>query len=261
MTKGQAKVFGPSKVDTYHERTVAYLKGQQIAPVTIEMDLTQLCTRSCSGCPYGISRQKGLTLELPFLDKLFSVLGSRTPGIVLSGGEPTVVPHFPQTVAFIGIAKNIMPAAWHTPISARPPLYGVLISPKRHTFDLLEKENGFTVNFLEHNQALLSAQTGSISGKDIAKLEKLGIDYSPADKINGPILAVSYAAYECEKYDVVRYGDHYLCIGRIILMHHRKDILNADRLIDAKKIRPILYFGKDRYITTDPESLAVHKRD
>ena len=168
---------------------------------------------------------------------------------------------FPQTVVFIGVAENIMPAAWHTPISAQPPLYGVLISPKRYTFNLLEKENGFTVNFLEHDQALVSAKTGSISGKDIAKLEKLGIDYSRADKVNGPVLTMSYAAYECTKYDVVKYGDHYLCIGRILLIHFRKDILNDDRLVDEKNILPMLYFGKDRYITIDSKSLAVHKRE
>jgi hypothetical protein len=34
---------------------------------------------------------------------LFSILGQHTPGIVLSGGEPTIVPHFPETVA---IAKK-----------------------------------------------------------------------------------------------------------------------------------------------------------
>lgn len=47
---------------------------------------------------------------------------------------------FPQAVAVVGIEKNVMPAAWHTPISADPPLYGVLISPKRHTFELLQKK-------------------------------------------------------------------------------------------------------------------------
>ncbi len=40
----------------------------------------------------------GLTLQLPFLDRLFGILGPGTPGIVLSGGEPTMVPHFPETV-------------------------------------------------------------------------------------------------------------------------------------------------------------------
>ena len=54
---------------------------------------------ACPGCPYGSVRKAGLTLQLPFLDRLFSVLGPHTPGIVFSGGEPTIVPHFPQALA------------------------------------------------------------------------------------------------------------------------------------------------------------------
>lgn len=96
-------VFAASKVANEKDKVKAYLNGENIFPTTIELDLTQLCNRSCSGCPYLSSRKPGLTLQLPFLDRLFSILGQGTPGIVLSGGEPTTVPHFPETVA---LAKN-----------------------------------------------------------------------------------------------------------------------------------------------------------
>lgn len=99
MQENQSKIFSPSKVNADHKKIEAYLRGEKIFPTTIEMDLTQLCTRSCSGCPYSASRRPGLTLQLPFLDRLFSVLGPHTPGLVLTGGESTIVPHFPETVA------------------------------------------------------------------------------------------------------------------------------------------------------------------
>lgn len=168
---------------------------------------------------------------------------------------------YPQTVAFVAVANNVMPAAWHTPISAQPPLYGILISPKRYTFELLEKEEGFTVNFLEHKYASISAHTGSISGRHIDKFGKLGIDYFRAEKVNGLILKSSYAAFECKKYAVAEYGDHHLFIGQIVIIHYRADIFTSDRLVDEKNILPILYFGKDRYITTDPNTLTIHKRE
>jgi hypothetical protein len=93
------KIFSPSKVNVERQKVEAYLKGERIYPTTLEIDLTQLCTRSCSGCPYGKKRTAGLTLQLPFLDRLFSVLCPHTSGIILSGGESTIVPHFPETVA------------------------------------------------------------------------------------------------------------------------------------------------------------------
>jgi hypothetical protein len=99
MKDNQSKIFSPSKVNGNHQKIEAYLRGEKIFPTTIEMDLTQLCTRSCSGCPYSASRKPGLTLQLPFLDRLLSILGPHTPGLVLTGGESTIVPHFPETVA------------------------------------------------------------------------------------------------------------------------------------------------------------------
>jgi hypothetical protein len=96
--KQSQTVFTPAKVDYEHEKIEQYLAGRPIYPSTIELDLTQLCSRACPGCPYGATRTPGLTLQLPFLDRLFSILGPHTPGIVFSGGEPTIVPHFPETV-------------------------------------------------------------------------------------------------------------------------------------------------------------------
>jgi flavin reductase (DIM6/NTAB) family NADH-FMN oxidoreductase RutF len=168
---------------------------------------------------------------------------------------------FPQTVAVIGVGKNLMPAAWHTPISAKPPLYGVLISPKRHTFELLPECNGFTVNFLMHDQANLIAELGSTSGRDIEKINHFKIATRNAEKVDSVIMAASYGAYECEKYALHEYGDHFLLVGQILLIHVDRDILREQDLIDEKKVRPVLYFGKDRYLTIDPDTMSIHKKE
>ena len=168
---------------------------------------------------------------------------------------------FPQTVAMVGVQENIMPAAWHSPISAEPPLYGILISPRRYTYELLLQENGFTINFLEVHHAPLSAQTGSTSGKTVKKLAEFDIPHTSAEKVNGPILLDSYAAYECVKYEAREYGDHFLFIGEIVMLHFREDVIGEDRLVNEKKIKPMLYFGKDRYLTIDPNTLSIHNRE
>jgi flavin reductase (DIM6/NTAB) family NADH-FMN oxidoreductase RutF len=164
---------------------------------------------------------------------------------------------FPQSVALVSVRDNVMPAAWHAPISSQPPLYGILISPKRYTYDLLRKADGFAVNFLPISRAALVAQTGRTSGRDGSKLERFGVIHKPAVKVPAAILDDSYAAYECEKYAVAEYGDHYLFVGRIVLIHYREGIVNEAGFVDENKVEPILYFGKDRYLTFDPKTLKI----
>ena len=160
-------------------------------------------------------------------------------------------------MALIGVRTNIMPAAWHTPLSADPPLYGIVISPKRYTYELLLKEAGFTANFLDFRHAAVAANTGSCSGRDIRKLEEFNIPHSRAETVNGPILDEAYAVYECERIDVREYGDHMLIVGRITLLHYRKDYAEAGQLVNECAYKPTLYFGKDRYLTIDPQSLKI----
>ena len=66
---------------------------------------------------------------------------------------------------------------------------------------------------------------------------------------------------ECEKSDMHEYGDHFLVVGRIILIHVSQNILKEDDIIDEKNASPVLYFGKDRYLTINPDSLSIFKRD
>lgn len=168
--------------------------------------------------------------------------------------------YFPQAVTVVGVDRNVMPVAWHTPISAQPPLFGILVSPKRYTYSLLKQEDGFTVNFMDFNEASLIAKIGGTSGRDIDKLKKFKIAYKPGEEVNGVIITSSYAAYECEKHAEHVIGDHSLFVGKIIVIHYRKEIITLDGLVDEKKLLPMLYFGKDRYITVNPQTTVVHKR-
>lgn len=101
MNNGQAKEFGVAsfqKVGYHRERLDAYLREELIFPVCIELDITSQCTRNCPNCPSG----KGLnqkSLSLGFVKNLFAAMERQTNGLLLSGGEATYSPIFPEVVA------------------------------------------------------------------------------------------------------------------------------------------------------------------
>ncbi len=159
MSDESAVVFAPSKVGTDQERIGAYLRGEKVYPLTMEIDLTQRCTRSCTDCPFGASRRPGLTLQMPFLERLFGILGPHVPGLIISGGEATSVPHFPETVAlarksgFKEIAVITNGSCLHDPKVQDALLSGVT-SVRVSLYDWQEGDSGYFLKTLRYIEFL-----------------------------------------------------------------------------------------------------------
>jgi len=70
-----------------------------------------------------------------------------------------------------------------------------------------------------------------------------------------PILEAAYAAYECRLVDDRGYGDHRWLVGEIVAVHWLKEVFTPDEVIDWDKVSPILYLGKELYITTSKDTV------
>lgn len=166
---------------------------------------------------------------------------------------------YPYTVNIVGAQYedqiNYMACAWHTAISFDPPLFGVLISKKRRTHQIISQAGEFTVNFIGIEQVEFSAQMGRISGHDTDKIKELQVELAPSKKILSPILAHAYVCLENRLIDVHSYGDHDLFVGEVLAVHEEDACFNKDGVLDVEKVHPLLYLGSDLYITIDPKSL------
>lgn len=85
------------KIGLHKDRVESYLSGGRIFPVTLELDLTSGCTRFCQECPSAVSTRHH-SLSLGYLERLFESLEGQTPGLLLTGGEPTMAPVFPAAL-------------------------------------------------------------------------------------------------------------------------------------------------------------------
>jgi len=166
---------------------------------------------------------------------------------------------YPYTVAVVGAKSetrvNYMSAAWHSALSFNPPLFGVLISKKRMTHQVISEAREFTVNFLDYDRVKLSAQMGRTSGHDRDKVAEFQVKLAPAKFLRSPILEESYAAFECKLADVRAYGDHDLFVGAVVAVHVEDKSFRTGGVLDTRKVKPLLYLGSDFYITIDADSL------
>ena len=166
---------------------------------------------------------------------------------------------YPYTVAIVGARAenqiNFMSCAWHTALSFNPPLFGVLISKKRFTHQVISKAREFTVNFISADRVKLSAQMGRKSGLDMDKVKEFQVKVSPSKIIQSPVLEEAYTSFECKLADVRAYGDHDLFIGEVLAIHKEEKSFNAEGILNTGKIYPLLYLGSDFYITISPDTL------
>jgi len=172
--------------------------------------------------------------------------------------------HYPKVAVIVtasaGGKDDAMTVAWHSSISVNPPLYGVSISPKRFTYQLITESQEFGINFIPWEKVSLAAQVGGTSGKEIDKFERLNIEKVKPLKTEVPILKDAYAAYECKLVDSKTYGDHVWVVGEIVAVHFLKDVFTEKRVLDLNKIKPLLYLGSDFYTTSDKDGVRFVKR-
>ena len=165
---------------------------------------------------------------------------------------------YPYTVALVGAQAdkqtNYMACAWHTALSFDPPLFGILISKKRLSHQIISLAQEFTVNFLSFERAKLSAQMGRRSGHDIDKLNEFQLKLSSSRIIKSPIIEDAYVCFECKLTDIRAYGDHDLFVGEVLAVHE-DECFTEKGVIDTRKVQPLLYLGKDLYMTTDPDTV------
>jgi len=165
--------------------------------------------------------------------------------------------HYPKVAVVVtaqaGGKDNAMAAAWHTSISLKPPLYGVAISPKRFTYQLITQSREFGVNFLPLAKAELIASVGGSKGCEIDKFHRFNIDRDKPLKTAVPILKAAYAAYECQLVDDRDYGDHRWLVGEIVAVHMLREVFTTEGTLDPEKVSPALYLGGDFYVTTSKD--------
>ncbi|MGI6666544.1 MAG: flavin reductase family protein [Bacillota bacterium] len=172
---------------------------------------------------------------------------------------------YPSTVVLIGsVGKdgklNVMPSAWHTALSRDPLLYGVSVSPKRHSHSLITETGEFTLNFVGAKMAETIRKTGGVSGREVDKLKAFDIAYSPGKAVRAPVIAGAYCTYECRLAGMWPAGDHDLVIGEVLGVHTDEDAFRDDGVLDLLRTEIDLYMGAYTYATLDRSTRTIVRK-
>lgn len=146
-------------------------------------------------------------------------------------------------------ATDVAPVAWSMPMSAEPPFVGICVHSSRHTHDMIKFSEEFALNF--PGPALLNhvQYYGSVSGRDLDKLELSRLPTFNARKIEAPLLEGCVAFIECGVEDALRIGDHTLFIGRVVAVTADDEAFEETWLLKDDDEKPLHYLGGPHYAT------------
>lgn len=135
---------------------------------------------------------------------------------------------YPESIALAGVADenskgNFIPLGWFMQTSHEPPMLAISIGKTRYSHQLLEKAGEFTLGLPGENMEEEVRYCGTHSGRDVNKIDKLGIEIMPAKKINAPHAAKCVASFECRLTASIESGDHTIFTGEIVNAYISKE--------------------------------------
>ena len=122
-----------------------------------------------------------------------------------------------------GGKDNIMTAAWCYPLSAEPPLFGVSLTEKRHSYGMVKEGKCFGINLVAPDMREAALFCGTRSGRDVDKFAESGLTKEDGEKIDCALVGESPLSIECRLVDVVKTGDHYVMVGEAVNVKKRRE--------------------------------------
>ncbi|MBN1374913.1 MAG: flavin reductase family protein [Dehalococcoidia bacterium] len=173
--------------------------------------------------------------------------------------------HYPRTAAIVTInysgRKNAMAVAWHCPLSFSPPVYGIAVSPKRYSYNMIKECKQFGINFMPYKASEMIAAVGGSTGNLTDKFTEFNLIEDSAIKLEVPILREAYAAFECRVMDNSVIGDHAWITGEIVAVHMAEDVFKENGVLDFESVQPALYLGGETYCSVDKTTVKLLERE
>ena len=114
---------------------------------------------------------------------------------------------------------NVMSATWVFPLSMDPPLFGVSISPKRHSFGMLRGGKAFSINIPSGEMEEAVRICGTKSGRESDKFAEAKL--TKEEGMSVPLIKECLASIECELVDEITMGDHSVFVGKAVKVVRR----------------------------------------
>ena len=149
---------------------------------------------------------------------------------------------YPMPVLIVGTYDefgnpNAMNAAWGGIYDTNQVM--VCLAHEHKTAENIKKTGAFTLSFATAEKVAECDYVGLVSANDVDdKFERAGFHHVKSNFVNAPIIAELPMTVEC---NLIKFNEDGICIGEIVNVCAKEEILNDKGQIDVKKLNPITY--------------------
>ena len=171
---------------------------------------------------------------------------------------------FASTIDKAGVI-NLSPFSFFNLFSSNPPV--VVFSPARrvrdnttkHTLQNILEVPEVTINIVDYDMVQQTSLASCEFGKEVNEFEKAGFTMQAATIIKPPMVKESKVKLECRVLEVKPLGSGggagNLIIAEVMVMHIDESILDANNMIDQRKLHHVARLGGDWYCKVDESNL------
>jgi len=174
--------------------------------------------------------------------------------------QPTQLLLGPIPAALIGCGNgdedNIITLAWVGVVNSNPPMISAAVRPNRHSFNIIKESGEFTVNIPAADQVEIVDFCGTLSGKDINKFTRFGLNPLKGLLDKAPMIEECPISMECKVKQTFELGSHTVFLGEVISSYVSEEILDRKGKIDFSKVS-ILGFCAGSYLAVSPLNLNI----
>lgn len=169
--------------------------------------------------------------------------------ILLKGS--TILAPLPVVMVTVGDMEksNIITVAWTGAVCSYPPRVYVSIRHDRYSYDIINKNRQFVVNFTSSDLLPCCDYCGIRSGRDEDKFQQMKLTKLQASAVQPPLIEQSPINMECVVFDVLNLGSHDMFLADVVAVHVDENLVDENGKIDYSLAKLVNYQHGEYYAT------------
>lgn len=142
-----------------------------------------------------------------------------------------------------GYKPNVVTVAWCGIVCTQPPMVYISLRPSRHSYEIIEKTDEFTINLVTSETVRAADSCGVYSGRHTDKLERFSLATEPSasGSVGCPSLAASPLTLDCRVTQKIPLGSHDMFLARVCGVGVEPELVDSEGKLHLERARLAAY--------------------